>query len=519
MLAWLSKFEEIRFRAGEIEKIEMDIRTMEAERHNLRTRLLQELTNVGENRTPPGETLDPVLILCETVLEDLQCTEETRRKLTEKSEDLRSELQKVLDQQATAEDALTAWHKQWAVSAAMPASNKPVSPEEANDILDRLQRCFARLREAEDLRKRIAGIDRDARDFVEAVASVVDQTAPDLKGDPAEQAVMQLQSMLKHTLEQKTLLETYTKSIQEAEEDMAEADAAIQGAEEQIGGLRRIAGCGEDDDLEEAERLAQEYRQLRNTLAESESLLLKGAGGLSIAGIEAEAEGVHPDELPGRIDSLSREIEKEMDPEIRRLSEQIGKKRELLQQMDGSGRAAEAAEAGEQVLSRIRRLSERYLRLKVAATILREEIERYRSENQDPVLRIASDYFRQFTLGSFSGLRADEDDQGRPILVGLRGDTARVRVEGMSSGTRDQLYLALRLASLQKRLDAGEPMPFIVDDILVNFDDERSGETLKALADLALRTQVIVFTHHQHLVNLADAVIDPSLLFTHTLPH
>jgi uncharacterized protein YhaN len=89
----------------------------------------------------------------------------------------------------------------------------------------------------------------------------------------------------------------------------------------------------------------------------------------------------------------------------------------------------------------------------------------------------------------------------------------------MSSGTRDQLYLALRLASLQKRLDAGEPMPFIVDDILVNFDDKRSGETLKALADLALRTQVIVFTHHQHLVNLADAVIDPSLLFTHTLPH
>ena len=187
--------------------------------------------------------------------------------------------------------------------------------------------------------------------------------------------------------------------------------------------------------------------------------------------------------------------------------------------MDGSGRAAEAAEAGEQVLSRIRRLSDRYIRLKVAATVLRQEIERYRSENQDPVLKIASDYFQKLTQGSFSGLLADEDDHGCPVLVGLRGDTAMVRVEGMSSGTRDQLYLALRLASLQKRLDAGEPMPFIVDDILVNFDDDRAVATLKALADLSLRTQVIVFTHHQHLVDLADVSIDPSLFFKHTLHH
>jgi len=519
MLAWLSGFEEIRFRAGEIEKSERDIHTMGAERHNLRNMLLEALKALGQHRTPPGEPLDPVLILCETVMEDLHRTEETRRKLTEKGEGLRKELEKARDEQETAEEALTIWHERWAISAAMPGGNKAIPPDEVNDILDRLQRCFARLKEADDLRKRIAGIDRDARNFVETIASVVEQTAPDLEGEPAEQAVMQLQSMLKQTLEQKTLLDTYTKEIRETENDMAEADAAIRGSEEQIALLRRIAGCGEKDDLEEAERLAREYRQLTKNLAEIESLLLKGAGGLSIAGIEAEAEGVHPDELPGRIDSLFREIDKELDPEIRRLSEQIGKKRELLQQMDGSGRAAEAAEAAEQVLSRIRRLSDRYIRLKVAATVLREEIERYRSENQDPVLRIASDYFRQFTLGSFSGLRADEDDQGRPVLVGLRGDTAIVKVEGMSSGTRDQLYLALRLASLQKRLDASEPMPFIVDDILVNFDDERSRATLKALADLSKKTQVIFFTHHRHLVELADQHVDSSLLFQHTLHH
>jgi uncharacterized protein YhaN len=76
----------------------------------------------------------------------------------------------------------------------------------------------------------------------------------------------------------------------------------------------------------------------------------------------------------------------------------------------------------------------------------------------------------------------------------------------MSDGTRDQLYLSLRLASLEKYLQAGEPMPFIVDDILVNFDDRRAAATLRALAELSKKTQVLFFTHHERLVELAQGV-------------
>jgi len=78
-----------------------------------------------------------------------------------------------------------------------------------------------------------------------------------------------------------------------------------------------------------------------------------------------------------------------------------------------------------------------------------------------------------------------------------------VYVEGMSSGTRDQLYLALRLASLEKYMESAEPMPFIVDDVLVDFDDSRSQAALNALAELAEKTQVILFTHHAQVVEQA----------------
>ncbi len=51
-------------------------------------------------------------------------------------------------------------------------------------------------------------------------------------------------------------------------------------------------------------------------------------------------------------------------------------------------------------------------------------------------------------------------------------------------------------------------MPFIVDDILVNFDDQRVAATLGTLAELSKKTQVLFFTHHERLVELAQGVAD-----------
>jgi uncharacterized protein YhaN len=76
----------------------------------------------------------------------------------------------------------------------------------------------------------------------------------------------------------------------------------------------------------------------------------------------------------------------------------------------------------------------------------------------------------------------------------------------MSSGTRDQLFLALRLATLEEYLERSEPMPFVVDDILVNFDDERARATLEVLARLGERTQVLLFTHHGRIREQARAL-------------
>jgi len=105
----------------------------------------------------------------------------------------------------------------------------------------------------------------------------------------------------------------------------------------------------------------------------------------------------------------------------------------------------------------------------------------------------------------------------RPVLRAERADGAVIGVEAMSEGTSDQLYLALRLAALELRRASHPRMPLILDDVLVTSDDERATNILRALARFAEGGQVLVFTHHRHLLDLARTALGPGDLAVHRL--
>jgi len=122
------------------------------------------------------------------------------------------------------------------------------------------------------------------------------------------------------------------------------------------------------------------------------------------------------------------------------------------------------------------------------------------------------------TCGSLATIDTDFDESDQPVLVGVRPNGERLRVEAMSTGTRDQLYLALRLATLDHYVETSESLPFIVDDILIQFDDDRSQATLDTLADFSAKAQVILFTHHERVVQDAKGLRDASArVFVHEL--
>ena len=74
-------------------------------------------------------------------------------------------------------------------------------------------------------------------------------------------------------------------------------------------------------------------------------------------------------------------------------------------------------------------------------------------------------------------------------------------VREMSRGTKEQLYLAMRLGLIKEYEKLSESMPVIMDDILVNFDDKRNPLAIKALKEFANGRQVIILTCHRNILD------------------
>jgi uncharacterized protein YhaN len=77
----------------------------------------------------------------------------------------------------------------------------------------------------------------------------------------------------------------------------------------------------------------------------------------------------------------------------------------------------------------------------------------------------------------------------------------------MSKGTRDQLYLSLRLAYLEEYAQKVDAVPFIGDDLLTTWDVKRALRGIQALAATSSQIQPILFTHHSRILELAQSTL------------
>src|SRR5215471_7475892 len=134
-----------------------------------------------------------------------------------------------------------------------------------------------------------------------------------------------------------------------------------------------------------------------------------------------------------------------------------------------------------------------------------------------PILMRAKSLFAELTDGAYTGLRADINDRGETILIAEDARRGSLEVDALSDGTVDPLYLALRLAVVQEHNATHEPLPFVADDLLLNLDNERAQAALRTLAAMAASSQVLLFTHHAHMVDLARLAVPPPLLVEHNL--
>ncbi len=132
--------------------------------------------------------------------------------------------------------------------------------------------------------------------------------------------------------------------------------------------------------------------------------------------------------------------------------------------------------------------------------LLRQVYKRYEKDRQPETLKEASLLLRRMTQGKYTRIWTPLDQDA--LFVDEPGRLS-IPVDQLSRGTREQLFLALRLALVSGYARRGCHLPLVLDDVLVNFDEGRTRAAAEVLMDVGhAGHQVLIFTCHEHVMQM-----------------
>lgn len=516
MRSWLDERNSLIQYEERVRTLSVSLDAARAKEEKHRAELLSCLSDLGEELPAKAISLAALADCCDKVVGFIEDNNRKRDALINSIEQWEDDLDEAGNLRDRGRDDLKHWRDQWASAVKSLGLGETSLPDEANATLDLLADLFGKTEIARSFEERIKGIDRECGEFEKEVKTVVATVMPDLKGVEPDRAASQMETALKKGKVEKAELEGLNKQIKQKKNEMKRAESAIRLAEAELKRLCKLAYCKTVEELPKAERNSRLFEERKKSIEELENQLIELSAGGSIDDLAKDVEGQDSDSLAALIVESGRK-KAQIETNRRELDESYWRAKTLFEQWDGSDEAAELAEKVQEIVACMKDSVERYIRVRMAYLVLWQQIERFREENEEPLLKRASELFAKLTCGSFTALKTAYDDKDRPILVGARPSGELIDIDGLSDGTVDQLYLSLRLSALERQLEGCEPMPFIVDDILVRFDDERALATLQVLEELSKKTQVIFFTHHHRLVELAKKASDGEGIRLHQL--
>ena len=148
----------------------------------------------------------------------------------------------------------------------------------------------------------------------------------------------------------------------------------------------------------------------------------------------------------------------------------------------------------------------KWLEFAFAKEILERAKKQYEQNSQPQIVQIASAFFNKITDNAWQGIKVNLEDRSVNVLD---ESGALLPAEMLSQGAKEQLYLSLRLAHIKNRSLTKRPLPILMDDILVNFDERRMRNTAEVLRlmvqeNLGLQSsqQILYYTCHEHTAQI-----------------
>jgi uncharacterized protein YhaN len=470
--------------------------THEAACAKARAALAKELTALGQGVA--DESLPTLMLRADDQVRGVSEAQGQRKTLARQKSDAEQALILLQESVASATSDMQAWEANWgkALAQAGLAQNDV-------DTVDNVLKVAAQMKKGLDSMQqtqvdRLDTMQADLARQGEVAHALALRLAPELAKEPATTIALELLSRLNAAKDASGEITRQTQALALAQEKANEAEAGIQQAKAQLVPFFERTGTTSNAELAEAIADSDKRRRLVEAAARAEKAVQVNADSLTLEQLRVETASVDATALLVELGELAVQDEQL----VNQRSTLAAQKQSATQALDliaGSAQAARAEGQRQEALAKMEEAASRYIRVYAAARLLKWSIEQYREEKQGPMLARAGSIFQRLTRGSFEKLNVDFDSE--PLkLQAKRADETLVDIDGLSEGTRDQLFLALRLAALDMHLDQAHALPFIADDLFINYDDARSKEGLEALGELSRKTQVVFLTHHDHLL-------------------
>lgn len=408
--------------------------------------------------------------------------------------------------------AIGIWREEW--QAAIEPLGLPANarPEQALALLGALTELSSQRELLVDMERRVVGIQRDIAHFAGKVRALTDVFAPELSTLAPIEAATRLLEEHRRASELARERGVVEAELARAERELAEATARQAELQQALAALCREAGATDVAALLELEQKLLRARELEQELAQLGARLAEECEGEEVDALVQEARQSDKGAVAAQLAELDDLIALRED-ETREAEGDVKELELGLRTYEGRD-GADAAQELSATVARLAELSSMWARRRVAVAVLERVVEQYREKHQGPVLTRASELFRRLTLGRFSRLQVGLGETRLECVEAIDG--RGLELEHLSTGTRMQLFLALKLASLEQYLETAPPLPLLLDDVLVEWDDERSRVALEILAEFSERVQILLFTHHGRDVAAAEGLRD-GRIFTHQL--
>ena len=284
--------------------------------------------------------------------------------------------------------------------------------------------------------------------------------------------------------------------------DAADWLRRIESLRNQQLALLKLAGATQRSQLEQRLQLMERRNQveqlLEQTTRELEQLVQSQP---DLAFTEDDLRRYDPKDAAATIKKFNQEHD-DLDGLLQQTFEQIGTIKQEVKQLENDRRGIRVRRELASIDDDLRQAWHTWFASSQADEAIEEVAAQFEQSNQPEMLASAIPFLQKLTLGKYHHLWTP---LGRKQLF-VDDDKSESRpAERLSGGTREQLFLSIRLAMVKAFAKNQVELPMVLDDVTVNFDQDRSDAAVETLLDFTSDgQQLLVFTSHLHYAQLFE---------------